>query len=145
MGSFDSCCIISFKCNVCYLHVDICLSTERCIIPSSPTHHKKPHKIAQHLKRGNYEGRGTIHSLCNHTVIKYKLLSSLISEYIIWLSYGKKDVETQNKFPYQWQMPERYSTQFLHKIECSGLISHPFQRDDLPYLVLLQEYKSSYL
>lgn len=84
---------------MCYLHVDICLSIERYIIPSNPTHHKKPHKIAQHLKRGNYEVRGTIHSLCNHTVTKYKLLSSLISEYIIWLSDGKKDVETQVSTP----------------------------------------------
>lgn len=75
---------------------------------SNPTHHKKPHKIAQLLKRGNYEVKGTIHSFCNHTVTKYKLLSSLIAEYIIWLSDGKKDVETQ-KFPHQWQTPECYS------------------------------------
>lgn len=95
------------------------VSIERGIIPSNPAHHKEPHWIAQHIKRGNWNVK------INCLVVWYQnILFGVWWEERYWNKMSA--MENARTFP---------CTQLLHKFSVMAQC-HTLPRGKIPLIYL---------
>lgn len=95
------------------------VSIERWIIPSNPAHHQEPHRIAQHIKRGNWNVK------INYLVVWYQNIL-----FGVWWEerYWNKTSATENARTFLW-------TQVLHKFSVMAQC-HTLPRGKIPLIYL---------